>query len=87
MGVSLFYRGEEVLCPVFSITGSKGGRRVSSGLSTKEVRLSTQNFAARLTTSLCWLYADHFFTSIKKGDPHGTLDQFYMQDPAGATEN
>jgi hypothetical protein len=72
MGVSLFYRGEEVQCPTFCITHSKGGRRASSRLTTKEGWQSTRNFAARLTTSLRWFLADYFFTFIKKGDPHGT---------------
>jgi len=68
-GVSLFFRGERIQCPVFCITRSKGGRRVSSGLSTKEERLSTRIFAARLTTSLRWSLADHFFRFEKKRDP------------------
>jgi hypothetical protein len=50
---TLFFRGERIQCPVFCITRSKGGRRTSSKLSTKEGRLPTRIFAARLTTSLC----------------------------------
>jgi hypothetical protein len=50
----LFFRGERIRCPIFCITRSKGGRKASSGLSTKEERLSTRIFAARLTNP----YAD-----------------------------
>ncbi len=81
-GVSLFFRGERIQCPVFCITRSKGGRSpstllramslsngASSKLTTKEVWLSTRNFAARLTTSLRQLPEDHFFRFEKKRDP------------------
>src|SRR4030042_3342553 len=68
-GVSLFFRGERRQCPTFCITHSKGGRRASSKLTTKEEWLSTRNFAARLTTSLRRFPADHFFRSEKKRDP------------------
>ena len=61
-----FFRGERIQSPVSCITRSKGGRRASSGLSTKEERLSTRIFAARLTTSICQFFADHFFRSEKK---------------------
>src|SRR4030042_1909409 len=71
-GGLLFLQSEEVQCPVSCITRVKGGRRASTRLTTKEGWLSTRNFAARLTTSLCWFLADYFFTSVKKGDPHGT---------------
>jgi len=66
--VSLFFRGERIQCPISCITRSKGGRRASSKLTTKEGWLSTRNFAARLTTSLRQFPADHFFRFEKKRD-------------------
>jgi hypothetical protein len=68
-GRPLFFRGERIQCPVFCISRSKGGRRASSKLTTKEGWLSAWNFAARLTTSLPGFFADHFFRSEKKGPP------------------
>jgi hypothetical protein len=53
-------------CRTLCITRSKGGRRASSILSTKEERLSTWIFAARLTISLRQFHADHFFRFEKK---------------------
>jgi hypothetical protein len=74
---ALFFRGERIRCPVFCITLSKGGRRASSGLSTKEELLSTRIFAARLTTSLHWFLANHFFRSEKKVSA-GQLELAYI---------
>jgi hypothetical protein len=75
-----FFRGERIRCPIFCITRSKGGRRASSGLSTKEERLSTRIFAARVskiplavTTSICQFLADYFFRSEKKVTPAGHI--------------
>jgi hypothetical protein len=67
-GVSLFFRGERIQCPIFCITRSEGGRRASSKLTTKEVWLSTRNLAARLTTSMRQFPADNFFRFEKKRD-------------------
>jgi len=72
-----FFRGERIQCPVFCISRSKGGRRASSGLSIKEVRLSTRIFAARLTTSLSRFLADHFFRPEKRV-PAGQLEPVHV---------
>ncbi len=81
-GGLLFFRGERIQCLVFCISRSKGGRRASRGLSTKEDLLSTRIFAARLTISLRPFLADHFFRSEKKETPAGhACAQFSTQNP------
>jgi len=86
VGGSFFYRGEEVRCPIFSITRSKGGRRASSRLSTKVERLSTRILAARLTTSLRRFLADHFFTFFKKRSPPRDISTSVRSDNANTFE-
>ena len=80
-----FFKSEIIQCPVFCLSNCKGGRSpstllravslsngASSKLTTKEGCLYTRNFAARLTTSLCWFHADYFFATKKKKVPCGT---------------
>jgi hypothetical protein len=70
-GVSLFFGGEKVQCPVLCITRSKGGRRASSGLSRKEGSLSVWKLAARLAASLSKFLSNNFFYPKKKEIPQG----------------
>jgi hypothetical protein len=75
-----FFRGERIQCQISCITRSKGGRRASGRLSTKEERLSTRISAARLTTSLRLFLADHFFR-FKKKEPRPAIEDIQSIKP------
>jgi hypothetical protein len=75
-----FFRGERIQYPVFCITRSKGGRKASVRLSTKEERLSARILAARLAKPFSQFLVDYFFRSEKRPLPdiHSLLSYLWL---------